>query len=225
MCEGTSLMTLGLIKCNQAHWAAGQSYAEQALPLARGDSWIEGWTHAVIGHAAVGQGAFELARAALEAGLALARQQGSPPNLAPFILDNLAEVEAASGQPNQAHAWLVKSLEVRRDNGERLGIGDSLERLAALASACRQPERAVRLAGAADALYEQLGIRRSYLEETRRVAIEFLKRGLGLLGDLTGEAPIGFRAPSWSVDHRTPWFCEELEAQGAHLNIFSVGSV
>ena len=47
---------------------------------------------------------------------------------------------------------------------------------------------------------------------------EFLKRGRGLLGDLTGEAPIGFRAPSWSVDHRTPWFCEELEAQGVRYD-------
>lgn len=43
---------------------------------------------------------------------------------------------------------------------------------------------------------------------------EFLKAGMGILGDLLGSAPIGFRAPSWSVDERTPWFCEELKAQG-----------
>lgn len=44
---------------------------------------------------------------------------------------------------------------------------------------------------------------------------EFLKRGLGEVGGLLGHAPAGFRAPSWSVDReRTPWFCEELEAQG-----------
>ena len=44
---------------------------------------------------------------------------------------------------------------------------------------------------------------------------EFLKRGLGELGAVSGRAPIGFRAPSWSTDReRTPWFCEELQAQG-----------
>ena len=43
---------------------------------------------------------------------------------------------------------------------------------------------------------------------------EFLKRGLGILGEVTGRAPIGFRAPSWSVGAKTPWFCAELEAQG-----------
>jgi polysaccharide deacetylase family protein (PEP-CTERM system associated) len=43
---------------------------------------------------------------------------------------------------------------------------------------------------------------------------EYLKTALGTLGELTGKTPIGFRAPSWSVDRRTPWFCEELERAG-----------
>jgi polysaccharide deacetylase family protein (PEP-CTERM system associated) len=48
---------------------------------------------------------------------------------------------------------------------------------------------------------------------------EFLKNGLGTLGELTGRMPLGFRAPSWSVDdERTPWFCEELEAQGVRYD-------
>lgn len=42
----------------------------------------------------------------------------------------------------------------------------------------------------------------------------WLDRAVGILGDLTGERPIGFRAPSWSVDSiRTPWLCDELEAK------------
>ena len=44
---------------------------------------------------------------------------------------------------------------------------------------------------------------------------ESLKRVLGVLGEITGKKPLGFRAPSWSVDpERTPWFCEELENAG-----------
>ncbi|MCM2280090.1 MAG: polysaccharide deacetylase family protein [Oligoflexia bacterium] len=44
---------------------------------------------------------------------------------------------------------------------------------------------------------------------------EYLRRGIGQVAELTGQAPKGFRAPSWSVDPvRTPWLCEELELQG-----------
>ena len=44
---------------------------------------------------------------------------------------------------------------------------------------------------------------------------EFLKRGMGEVASVTGQAPQGFRAPSWSVDDaRTPWFCDELQEQG-----------
>jgi polysaccharide deacetylase family protein (PEP-CTERM system associated) len=44
---------------------------------------------------------------------------------------------------------------------------------------------------------------------------EFLRRGIAALGDLTGRAPIGFRAPSWSVSAQaTPWLCAELGTQG-----------
>jgi polysaccharide deacetylase family protein (PEP-CTERM system associated) len=51
-------------------------------------------------------------------------------------------------------------------------------------------------------------------EMTREQFREALKKALGILGNLTGKAPLGFRAPSWSVDSRTPWFCEELERAG-----------
>lgn len=44
---------------------------------------------------------------------------------------------------------------------------------------------------------------------------ESLRAALGILGGLTGRAPAGFRAPSWSADpSRAPWFCEELERAG-----------
>lgn len=50
---------------------------------------------------------------------------------------------------------------------------------------------------------------------TRQEFREQLKRATGVLGDITGEQPLGFRAPSWSVDDtRTPWFLEELASFG-----------
>ncbi len=53
-------------------------------------------------------------------------------------------------------------------------------------------------------------------EMSRERFREAIQRSFTELGFLTGERPIGFRAPSWSADDRlTPWFCEELQAQGA----------
>ncbi len=49
---------------------------------------------------------------------------------------------------------------------------------------------------------------------SREAFREQVRRSVGLLGELTGRAPRGFRAPSWSVDERTPWYCDELIAQG-----------
>jgi polysaccharide deacetylase family protein (PEP-CTERM system associated) len=49
---------------------------------------------------------------------------------------------------------------------------------------------------------------------TRESFREYLKRGLGAVAELTGKLPLGFRAPSWSVDERTPWLCEELAREG-----------
>lgn len=45
---------------------------------------------------------------------------------------------------------------------------------------------------------------------------EFLKRGLGAVGDLTGRSPRGFRAPSWSVPPlpKGNWVYRELAQQG-----------
>ena len=50
--------------------------------------------------------------------------------------------------------------------GERFGVAQTLGRLAALAAAA-QPERALTLAGAADAVYEDLGARRTPAERQK----------------------------------------------------------
>jgi len=80
--------------------------------------------------------------------------------------------------------------------------------------AARYPDAVKRLASAGHEIATH-GSTHDLVYQMKQVAFrEFLKRGLGTLGDLLGKMPIGFRAPSWSVDHRTPWLCEELAAQG-----------
>jgi DNA-binding CsgD family transcriptional regulator len=79
----------------------------------------------------------------------------------------MGELATATGQADEAREWLVSSLSVRYDGGERNGIADTLDRLAALAASCAQPVRALQLAGAADALYRELGAKRYPAEQQK----------------------------------------------------------
>lgn len=79
----------------------------------------------------------------------------------------------------------------------------------------RYPDAIRRLAGAGHEIATHGDGHELVYRMERTQFREFLKRGLGALGELTGEAPQGFRAPSWSVDsRRTPWLCAELAMQG-----------
>jgi len=56
-----------------------------------------------------------------------------------------------------------------------------------------------------------------HVEVFKLTAEEFrqdLLRAKGLLEDLTGRAIFGYRAPSFSIDHRTPWALETLAETG-----------
>ena len=43
---------------------------------------------------------------------------------------------------------------------------------------------------------------------------EDIAKARGVLEDATGQKVVGYRAPSFSIDHRTPWAFEELAEQG-----------
>src|SRR5207244_10163419 len=66
---------------------------EEAVRLARatGDVWNEGWALGSLGRAALGRGALDDARAALEAGHSVAHQQSQLTALTAFILNLLGD--------------------------------------------------------------------------------------------------------------------------------------
>jgi predicted ATPase/DNA-binding CsgD family transcriptional regulator len=162
VCEPPSLNILAMIACDRGAYAVAQPLAQEAVRLARatGDTWNEGWALGTVGRAALGLGALDEARAALEAGHAAARQQGQLTALTASILNLLGECGTATGQLEQARAWLLASIKLQHACGERWAMTQSLERLAELEARCGHADRALRLAGAGDALYERLGATR-----------------------------------------------------------------
>ncbi len=67
------------------------------------------------------------------------------------------QIAAAEGQYSRARTALGESLLVRHELGDRSGVAESMESLAALDAAERQLELAVRLGAAAAALRERIG--------------------------------------------------------------------
>jgi len=78
----------------------------------------------------------------------------------------------------------------------------------------RYPDAVRRLAGAGHEIATHGMSHALVYEMTREAFREFLARGIGALEPLVSEAPLGFRAPSWSVDRDTPWLVDELREAG-----------
>src|SRR5207247_2299545 len=102
----------------------------------------------------------------MESGLAFARQHGAPREQIEFFLERLGEAALENGQLSQARAWLQECLELRYKSAS-FGIGAVLDRFAALAVGTSEWARSLRLAGAADVLYENLGARRTPVERLK----------------------------------------------------------
>src|SRR5436190_4812898 len=82
----------------------------------------------------------------------------------------------------------------------------------------RHPQAVRRLADAGHEIATHGATHALVYEMTREAFREFLKRGIGALESVTSERPLGFRAPSWSVDRGTPWLVDELLEAGLRFD-------
>jgi len=128
-----ALADLACIALQQTDYQAAQAYFDEALAVARtaGDRVNEAIELSNLGWLPSLEEDHTTAIAQCEAGLALAR--------------------------NEARSVLLESMHLHAEVGDRAGVAESVESIAALASAMNEPIRAVQLAGAAGGIRESIG--------------------------------------------------------------------
>jgi non-specific serine/threonine protein kinase len=154
-----ALTQLGHIERGRGRWLAARRYYEEALPLRRalGDPVTVAISLTCLGRVAHALHEYEAARALYEESLELYKQQEHPSEII-ATQQHLGLLAHAQGDDAEAAAWFAEALPVacRISNPRR--IAALLEGFATLAVR-HQPERAIRLAGAAAALREASGTR------------------------------------------------------------------
>ena len=152
------LGNLGMVSYAQGDYAGARSLFEESLTLYRQVGNQRGIAYALLdlGSVAQNQGDYGGARSLFEESLTLSRQVGDPQGIT-YALLYLGHVARNQGDHAGARALYEESLTLSRQSGDQVCIASALEGLAVLASSQAQPERGVRLWGAAAALREQIG--------------------------------------------------------------------
>jgi tetratricopeptide (TPR) repeat protein len=153
-----ALNALALMAVEQEDYERAEALWEESLALGRklGDRQLMIAALLNMGYTRTVRGDFERAGALLEEDLAIARESRDPSGTAMALL-TLGIVATRRGDHGHAKALLDEGLVLVRKLGSMEAIAECLETLAEVAGALRDPRRAARLWGAADALREATG--------------------------------------------------------------------
>ena len=154
----TLLNNLGIIARFQRDLAGARQMNEESLALFRemGDRWAVGQLLNNQACVASDQGEYGEARLLLQESLLIRRQLGDKAGLA-LSLNTLADVVLDEGEFADARPLLDESLAISYELGDQTAIAYLIEDYAGLAAAETKPEKALRLAGFADALRASIG--------------------------------------------------------------------
>jgi tetratricopeptide (TPR) repeat protein len=157
--RGTSLTlhNLAVVAEARQEFAEAHSLYREALALHRslGNQAMEAATRNGLGVLAVAQGDLFTARTHHEEALAIQRDLGDKGGIA-FSLRELGAIVAEQGDVPTACAHLAECMEILRELGDRQELAPAIEACAGVAAKARESERALRLAGAALALRDEL---------------------------------------------------------------------
>jgi predicted ATPase/DNA-binding CsgD family transcriptional regulator/Tfp pilus assembly protein PilF len=147
------LKSLANLANRQGDYVAARKLYEEALEMWKkvGSSGSIAAGFNDLGNVASAQGDYAAAGSAYTSSLKIFQEVGHKGGAA-IALNNLGNVASVQGDYHAAHGFYVKSLEATQTLGDKRGIARLLENFADLAARQGQPERAVRLVGAAAVL-------------------------------------------------------------------------
>lgn len=166
--EASLLSNLGIIAWFRGEFAEARRLYEEGLAIRRtlGDRWAIGNSLNNLGLVVRDLGDTAEARRLLEESLAINRELGDRASIA-NTLGSVADVALSLRDYPAARDYLVENIHINRELGDRPGLAFSLELFAQLAAGLGEVRRALRLAGAAEALREAIGARLSPSEKER----------------------------------------------------------
>ncbi|HEY3227848.1 MAG TPA: tetratricopeptide repeat protein [Roseiflexaceae bacterium] len=152
------VIDLGLVALYEGDGAAARACYEEGLSLARAlkDRTLIALALNNLGEVARWQGDYDQAATIYAESLQLHQDLGNKSEI-PRLLHNLGYVALRRGDTAQAQTHFWHSIDIFEELGMNRGVAEGLAGLAALAAVKRQPERAARLWGAAEALHETIG--------------------------------------------------------------------
>ena len=150
-----SLHVLGVVKHQQGDSIQAQALAEECLALARelNHGILISLKLNSLGESAREQEDYEATREHYEEALTMARRE-SANHIIPVYALNLASVACLQRDYQSAISFALEGLKVSEEFGDKIVMGSALGIFAALAVAAGEPEKAVRLWGAAQATFD-----------------------------------------------------------------------
>jgi tetratricopeptide (TPR) repeat protein len=194
----------------QGDFARARSLYEESLAIFQqlSDRASTAWTHNNMGDAAREQGDLAAAQSLYEQALATFRELGDRWGIASSLAD-LGNLARDQKNHARAHSLYCESMKVFQELGHRRGIARLLEGFAFSAAVDSQPERALRLAGAAAVLRQSIGAPLAATENER------LEKGLeAARQSLTGTAASAAWMDGWTMPLEKA-IVEALEARPA----------
>ncbi len=162
------LSNLGIVARYQGDYALARSLHLDSLKMRRelGDRVAISISLNNLGNVALDQGDYGEARSCLEEAVKLRGEIGDPWAVA-SSLNNLGNVVRTQGDYAAARTLYEQSFAINRGLGDRWAIAYLLEDMGGLAALQSQPERALRLVGAASTLREAIGAPLSPAEKNK----------------------------------------------------------
>ena len=157
---------LGAIKVQQGDVTLARSLSEESLKIAREmqDKWQVSTLVNRLGELARIEEDYEAAQGYYEEAYATANQVSNKYSI-PIYAANLASVTCLQGDYETARKYALESLKYSEELGDQRSTASALNRFAALAVKDGEMEKAARLWGASQAIYESIGYKAEKVDQ------------------------------------------------------------